>query len=115
MVLIVIEGEFTSSKRYNKRIDGSPIKIRINLGTMVQNNSSSWDSNICWSIFLLKIVENRLNPTIVIIKIKIVMAWSWKKINCSIRGEAAFWNPRADQVAISKEIFIYIRILNQLH
>jgi len=52
--------------------------------------------------FLLFVVLNRLNPTIEIIKIKIVIAWLWKKINCSIRGEAAFCKDKADHVAISK-------------
>jgi hypothetical protein len=55
-------------------------------------------------MFTLKQVEKRLYPTIVIIKIKIVIAWSWKKISCSIKGEAAFWNPSAAHVAISKGI-----------
>lgn len=75
------------------------------LGTMVQNSSNSWDSNICWSILVLYIVDIKLNPTIVIIKIKIVKAWSWKKISCSIRGEEAFWKPSAPQVGIFEGIY----------
>lgn len=75
---------------------------RITAGTTVQNNSSDWDSNIKIFKFLLFVVLNRLNPTIEIIKIKIVIAWLWKKINCSIRGEAAFCKDKADHVAISK-------------
>lgn len=43
----------TSSKRYKRRIEGSPIKIKTNLGIIVQNNSRGWDSSINWSIFLL--------------------------------------------------------------
>jgi hypothetical protein len=85
------------------------------LGTIVQNSSNSCDSNICWSILVLNTVESILNPTIEIIKIKIVRAWSWKNINCSISGEAAFWNPRAPQVGIFEGIFIHKEILNQLH
>lgn len=69
---------------------------------MVQKSSSPWDSNIYWSILVLKIVEKRLKPTIEIIKIRIVKVWSWKKINCSINGEEAFWKPMADQEGISK-------------
>ena len=102
IVLIVIAGLKTSSRRYRIRIDGRPIKIKINLGIIVQNSSSPWDSNMCWSILVLKIVENKLNPTIVIIKIKIVRVWSWKKINCSIKGDDAFWKPKAAHVAIFK-------------
>lgn len=41
----------------------------------------------------------------VIIKIKIVMAWSWKKINCSIRGEEAFCKFKALQVDISNKTY----------
>lgn len=100
----MIAGLYTSSNRYNSRIDGSPIKIKINLGIIVQNNSNLWDSIICWSILVLNMVENKLNPTIEIIKIRIVNVWSWKKINCSMRGEEAFWNPKAAQVAIFKRI-----------
>lgn len=66
-------------------------------------------------MFLLKIVVNKLNATIVVIKIKMVMVWSWKKINCSIKGEEAFWNPSAAQVAISKEKKIYSWSLSSLH
>jgi hypothetical protein len=75
---------------YNKRIEGRPIKIKIKLGTIVQNSSSPWDSIMYWSILVLNIVENRLNPTMEIIRIKIVRVWSWKKISCSIRGDEAF-------------------------
>lgn len=114
-VLIVIEGLYTSSRRYKSRIEGSPIKIKIKLGTMVQNNSSSWDSSIYWSILVLNIVENRLNPTIEMIRIRIVRVWSWKKINCSIKGEEAFWNPRAAHVAISKRNKFHIWILSSPH
>lgn len=42
------------------------------------------------------------------IKIKIVIVWSWKKINCSIRGDEAFWKFKADQEEISKrESFLF--------
>lgn len=37
-----------------------------------------------------------------------VSVWSWKKINCSIRGEAAFCRFNAAQVDISKEKKIFI-------
>jgi hypothetical protein len=53
-------------------MEGKPIKIKINLGTIVQNNSNSWDSSMYWSMFALNIVENKLNPTIEIIRIRIV-------------------------------------------
>lgn len=94
---------YTSSKRYNNRIEGNPIKINTNLGTIVQNNSNGCDSNIYWSILILVAVVIKLYPTIVTIKIKIVIVWSWKKISCSIKGDAAFWKFKALQVEISKK------------
>jgi hypothetical protein len=36
---MVIEGEYTSSRRYRRRIEGIPIKIKIKVGEIVQNNS----------------------------------------------------------------------------
>lgn len=87
----------------------------MNLGIIVQNNSRGWDSSINWSMFLLNEVEIKLNPTIVTIRIKIVIVWSWKKISCSMRGEAAFWRLRADQVEISKGNTIHNWSLNSAH
>lgn len=69
-------GLYTSSRRYRRRIDGRPMKIKIKLGMIVQNSSSSCDSSMCWSMFVLNIVENRLNPTKVMIKIRMVRVWS---------------------------------------
>jgi hypothetical protein len=37
---MVIEGEYTSSNRYKRRIDGIPIKMRIKVGEIVQNSSN---------------------------------------------------------------------------
>jgi hypothetical protein len=73
--LIVTEGLYTSSNKYNSRIEGNPINKRIIAGTTVQNNSNDWDSNIITLTFLLDVVLNKLKPTIEIIKIKIVIAW----------------------------------------
>jgi len=37
-----------------------------------------------------------------VIKITIVMIWSWKKINSSIKGEHAFWKLSEEKDGISK-------------
>jgi hypothetical protein len=66
------------------------MKIKTKVGTIVQNNSNGWDSIISLSSILLLTVEIILKDTIEVIKIRIVIVWSWKKINCSIRGEEAF-------------------------
>jgi hypothetical protein len=52
------------------------MKIRIKAGTRVQNNSRGWDSVIFLFKEVLPSIENMLNPTTEIIKIKIVRVWS---------------------------------------
>jgi hypothetical protein len=71
-----MDGWNTSSSKYSSLIEGSPIKIRMKAGTMVQNNSRGWDSMVCLLRSLLLTMENILNPTILVIKIRIVIAWS---------------------------------------
>jgi len=76
--LIVKEGWNTSSNKYKSLIDGNPMNIRINAGITVQNNSRGCDSVIF--LFMEEFIINEfiLNPTIVIIRIRIVIVWSWK-------------------------------------
>jgi len=38
----------------------------------------------------------------IVIRVKIVIMWSWKKINSSINGEQAFWKLKDEKVGISK-------------
>jgi hypothetical protein len=70
----VIDGWNTSSNKYRSLIDGSPIKIRIKAGMIVQNSSRGWDSIVCLLRRVLAIIEYILNPTILVIRIKIVIA-----------------------------------------
>lgn len=54
--------------------------------------------------------------TKIVIIIKITKVWSWKKIICSIKGEALFCKFMFDHVAISKKrINLYKWGLNPLH
>jgi hypothetical protein len=64
---------------------------------------------MCWSRFIFVQVEIRLYPTIVIIRIRIVIVWSWKKINCSIRGEAAFcrFSAAQEEISIEEKFLVY--------
>jgi hypothetical protein len=87
---MVIDGWNTSSNMYRSLIDGRPTKIKMKAGTTVQNNSRGWDSRVCLSISLPETMEYILNPTILVIKIRMVMAWSWNKMSCSIRGLEEF-------------------------
>jgi hypothetical protein len=57
-------------------IEGRPIKIRVKAGIMVQNSSSGGDSLIFLSILILATIEYMLNPTIEMMRIRIVIAWS---------------------------------------
>jgi len=57
-------------------MDGRPINTKIMAGVRVQNNSRGWDSRDSLSIRLLVPMENILNPTMIVIKIRIVIAWS---------------------------------------
>jgi len=85
-------------------MEGIPIKISTIAGAQVQNNSRGWDSIISLLIVLLSMEESKLNEIIEVIRIKIVIVWSWKKISCSMRGDEAFWNLINDQEGISKRI-----------
>ena len=71
-------------------------------GTTVQNNSNGWDSRSILFMFVPAMVLTILYVTVDRTKTKIVKAWLWKKINCSIKGDEAFWNLKADHVEISK-------------
>lgn len=80
-------GVNTSSSIYNSLIEGRPIRIRIREGEIVQNNSNCWDS----TINLLGVTETNIEISeyeiTEIIRIIRVIVWSWKKTNCSIKGE----------------------------
>ena len=64
----------------------------------------------------LKNKVNIIYPTKVVMRIKIIIAWSWKKINCSIRGEALSCKPKNPHVAIFYgNIWFHNKILNLIH
>jgi len=50
------------------------MKIKIKAGTTVQNNSRGWDSRVCLLVRVLFTIEYILNPTIVVIRIRMVIA-----------------------------------------
>jgi hypothetical protein len=85
-------------------MEGKPIKTRIMAGVSVQNNSRGWDSRDFLSISLLETIEYILYLTIEVIRIRIVMAWSWNRISCSIKGLDEFWKLRELHDGIIKEV-----------
>jgi len=100
MVLSVTLGLFTSSSIYKSRKDGKAIKIKIIAGTTVQIISIVCPSSRNRLVIELKNNVAIIYPTKVVIKISTIIAWSWKKISCSIRGEALSWKPKKPHVAI---------------
>lgn len=68
MVLIVIFGLNTSSRRYNSRMEGSPKEIKMIDGEIVQKSSREWDSNVVELIILLNIDDTILNITVEVIR-----------------------------------------------
>lgn len=80
IVLIVSLLLCISSVRYKILMDGIAIKIKINIGVIVQINSivCPWSKNR--SINLLLISLNIIKEIIKVIKIKIIIVKSWKKI-----------------------------------
>lgn len=77
-------------------------------GKIVQIISIIWPSSSNRWVNLLK---NRLIKTCLtkmVIIIKIIKVWSWKKIICSIKGEALSWRRRIFHVAISKKSLNFI-------
>jgi len=98
---IVIKLEsIDSSSIYSNNNEGIAIWIKIIAGIIVQIHSIIWLSN---RFLLTKELNNILtiiNPTKVIIKTKIILIKSCKKINSSIMGELASCKPNWPQFII---------------
>lgn len=108
MALIEIIGFLTSSIIYSKRRLGSAIKISVIAGRIVQIISINCPSNRYRWINLLKSILINICLTKIVIIIRINSVWSWKNINCSIRGEALSWRIIVFQVEISKKSLNFI-------
>ena len=73
--------------RYNNHRDGIAINTRINAGTIFQVVLISYPC-INHLVCLFQISVIIMYSTAVIIISIIIGVWSWKKINCSMIGEA---------------------------
>lgn len=78
--LIVKFVELISSVKYRILIDGIAIKIKMNMGTIVQISSIVWPCNRFRLINLLEVKEIIIYKIIMVIKIIIIIVKSWKKI-----------------------------------
>jgi hypothetical protein len=95
-----------SSIRYNSRRDGIYVNTKITAGAIVNIISiichSRMNRPVCLFWIILIIVYN----TVVMIINIIISAWSWKKINCSMTGDALSCSVRFNPVVIvSNESF----------
>lgn len=97
-----------SSKIYNNRNEGRAIIIKIIAGKIVQIISIIWPSNKYRWMNLLKSILINICPTKIVITTKIVRVWSWKNINCSIKGDALSWSSNVFHVEISKKSINFI-------
>jgi len=77
-------GVFVSSIRYRVFREGIAMKISNTAGRMVQMVSISCPSMMNLLKVLPKVVDMVRYNVIMVIRIKIIMAWSWKNIICSI-------------------------------
>lgn len=80
MDLIVSLLLWISSVKYKILIEGIAMKIRINIGVMVQISSIVWPWSKNRSVNLLFIILNIINLIISVIRIRIIIVKSWKKI-----------------------------------
>lgn len=80
MVLIDILFMWISSVKYRIFNEGIAIKIRINIGMIVQISSIRWPWRRNRLIMEFLIIMNIINIIIEVIKIKIIIVKSWKKI-----------------------------------
>jgi hypothetical protein len=81
-------------------------------GAMVQSVSIIWPSRIyhrlvCLFCMILIIVY----MTVVMIISMIIRAWSWKKISCSIIGDALSWSLMFSHVVI----LVLMKVKNFIH
>lgn len=92
IVLIVNLLLWISSVKYKIFNEGIAIKIKINIGRIVQINSIEWLSKRYRLVKLLKINDLIIKKIRIVIKIKIIIVKSWKKIIISYEGELEFCN-----------------------
>lgn len=80
-----------SSVRYRTLIEGIAMEIRINMGRIVHTISIVWFSSKNRWINWLDISLSVINRIRIVIKVKMIIAKSWKKIIKSYVGELESW------------------------
>lgn len=80
------------------------MKIRRKAGKIVQIVSISCPSMMNLLKVLPKIMEVTRYNVKIVIKIKMIIAWSWKNRMCSIDMETLSWRDRAIQLGITSDL-----------
>lgn len=101
MVILLLN---ISSVKYKILIDGIAIKIRINIGVIVQINSIVWPWRRNRLINLLLIRLDKIKIINKVIKVKIIIVKSWKKIIISYVGEFEFCNVNNHVLIFNKSV-----------
>lgn len=69
-----------SSVKYKILMDGIAMKIKINIGRIVQINSIEWPWRRKRFVNLLLIIKIIINKISIVMKVRIIIVKSWKKI-----------------------------------
>jgi len=77
------------------------INTSIRAGRMVQMVSISWPSMMNLLNDFLTIIEIIKYKVRMIISVKIIIAWSWKNMMCSIDIEMLSWKDKANHLGIT--------------
>jgi hypothetical protein len=89
-------------------MDGIAIKIRINIGIIVQINSIKFPCKRYRLVNLLGIIIIIIDKISIVIKIKIIIVKSWKKIIISKIGELEFCREIIHVLIFNKRLKIFI-------
>jgi len=100
VIFIVKFGVLVSSIKYRVFRDGIAIKISRIAGRIVQIVSISWPSIMNLLKLFPIVVDNVRYSVIIVIKIRMIMAWSWKNMICSIVIDEVSCKERAIQIGI---------------
>ena len=99
-VLIVSDGEFTSSVKYRRCRDGTAKNTSVIAGRMVHTVSICWASirDRDENLFIMSIIN--VYVTTDVTNTRITSEWSWNEIIWSIMGVAASWKRSCPQCGI---------------
>lgn len=93
-----------SSVRYKIFRDGIAIKIKIIMGKIVQINSIVCPDRRNRFVWLLKIIIIIMNKIRIVMRVKIIIVKSWKKIIKSYVGELESWRVKSQVLIFNKRI-----------